>query len=434
MDSTAGPLRKYLESFLGAVRSKDGKALAMLISLEPYYTEKRASVPIPTEHVLRQRGISFQDIFSPLIHTNESGYYEVIVEHLNAAAIVGNKGASYIDAYTHQSQCLLAYLRDVYSGETRWCLPFFFQLIHDLRILAQRADAVLSSQGRKADKLEDAVRVLNKCFSPTFSDKNDLLNSKRWGVLQVVNSLFRAYFKLNTVRLCKNLIKSLSTLWQVMDIEKFQRDQVVTYKFFIGRIAILEGEFDKAVENLDYAFLHCPISRPLPSRPSSSSAMVKSKRNKQLILMYLIPINVMFGTLPTTALLMKYNLPQFDKLLKAVKMGDLRSFNEAVAEQEDFFIQKGLYLTIEQLKMVVYRNLFKRVVTAMESNKIPFSAFIVAFKWLGVEVDNDEMECILANLIYDGYIKGYIGHGAKAVVLKKDSPFPPLKEIGFKKN
>lgn len=40
------------------------------------------------------------------------------------------------------------------------------------------------------------------------------------------------------------------------------------------------------------------------------------------------------------------------------------------------------------------------------------------------DVDMDEVECILANLIYQGKIKGYISHEKKTLIISKADPFP----------
>jgi hypothetical protein len=50
----------------------------------------------------------------------------------------------------------------------------------------------------------------------------------------------------------------------------------------------------------------------------------------------------------------------------------------------------------------------------------------VALKWLGEDVDTDEVECILSTLIYQGYIAGYISHAAKKVVVSNRAPFPKI--------
>jgi hypothetical protein len=39
-------------------------------------------------------------------------------------------------------------------------------------------------------------------------------------------------------------------------------------------------------------------------------------------------------------------------------------------------------------------------------------------------MDLDELECMIANQIYIGYIKGYISHENRLLVLGKTDPFP----------
>jgi PCI domain len=44
-------------------------------------------------------------------------------------------------------------------------------------------------------------------------------------------------------------------------------------------------------------------------------------------------------------------------------------------------------------------------------------------KW-DEDLDLDEVECMLANLIYMGLIKGYISHEQSLMVLAREDPFP----------
>lgn len=46
-----------------------------------------------------------------------------------------------------------------------------------------------------------------------------------------------------------------------------------------------------------------------------------------------------------------------------------------------------------------------------------------------MEVDLDEVETIVANLIFRGYVKGYISHSKKVLVLSKAAPFPLLNTV-----
>lgn len=45
------------------------------------------------------------------------------------------------------------------------------------------------------------------------------------------------------------------------------------------------------------------------------------------------------------------------------------------------------------------------------------------------QVDVDEIECIVANLIHKKYIKGYISHSQRMLVLSKKDAFPLLKNV-----
>ena len=53
--------------------------------------------------------------------------------------------------------------------------------------------------------------------------------------------------------------------------------------------------------------------------------------------------------------------------------------------------------------------------------------FWQALAWQGVDMDMDEVECVMANLIFRKYVKGYIAHKSLVVVISKVDPFPPLK-------
>lgn len=55
--------------------------------------------------------------------------------------------------------------------------------------------------------------------------------------------------------------------------------------------------------------------------------------------------------------------------------------------------------------------------------------FQVALALQGVEMEMDEVECIVANLIYRKFVKGYVSHQHRVAVLSKADPFPPLSTV-----
>ena len=86
---------------------------------------------------------------------------------------------------------------------------------------------------------------------------------------------------------------------------------------------------------------------------------------------------------------------------------------------------QGTYLLLEKCKILCYRNLFKRVHYVInKKTQIPLALIVKTLTFLHLDVDLDEVECILANLIFRGYIKGYISHSKRILVLSKKDAFP----------
>jgi hypothetical protein len=56
--------------------------------------------------------------------------------------------------------------------------------------------------------------------------------------------------------------------------------------------------------------------------------------------------------------------------------------------------------------------------------------FHAALSISGMEVPLEEAECLLANQIYKGFMKGYISHEKQMVVLSNVNAFPRLADRG----
>jgi hypothetical protein len=221
--------------------------------------------------------------------------------------------------------------------------------------------------------------------------------------------------------------------------------EMVTYRYYVGRLNMFEDQYDLAEENFDYALRHCHRA---------------SVGNKKRILNYLVPVKLLRGRLPTnkrellgcsfaakeqyisrlshtdvvlfrnyTAVLEKYSLHEFVPLMNGMRTGNLIEFTNGLTKNQDLFIRRGTYLLLEKCKMICYRNLFKRVYRIVGKEQINLECIAKSFKWLGMPIDLDEVECILANLIYKQYIRGYLSHAKRVLVLSKKDPFPTSKVI-----
>jgi len=134
--------------------------------------------------------------------------------------------------------------------------------------------------------------------------------------------------------------------------------------------------------------------------------------------------------MPTRGLLEKYKLNEFLPLVNAVKKGDLKGFDAALEENSDFLWKYGIYLILEKLRSIAYRNVFKKICLILDTHQIPISSFQVCLQYLQKEdIPLEEVHCILANLIYENKIKGYISLQHQKLVIAKKDPFPSLTTV-----
>lgn len=126
----------------------------------------------------------------------------------------------------------------------------------------------------------------------------------------------------------------------------FNAQQIVTFKFYVGKLSLFDGDYEKAEQNLKESFERCERS---------------SWNNKRNALLFLLPLELNRGLLPTSRLLDKYSLTDlYQPFVNAMRVGDARAFEGALSKNMDFFVQRGVYLLLERLRFPVYRSLFRR--------------------------------------------------------------------------
>mmetsp|Transcript_16985 Transcript_16985/g.23755 ORF Transcript_16985/g.23755 Transcript_16985/m.23755 type:complete len:417 (-) Transcript_16985:190-1440(-) len=301
-----------------------------------------------------------------------------------------------------------------------WYLPMVDALLGNIRLIAFDADKdnMQSPNQRKAyGFICEYLSLCNK------KDKAKGLSSKKMATIFTVNHLFKLCFRLNLLRNTSQLTLSVNSKG-FPPMENFPKSETVTYHFYLGRLKMMEEKYEEAEEYLEYAFIHCHKN----CRP-----------NKLRVLQFLIPVKVLLKKMPSGRLFEKYPLRQYKEVIRSVKSGNLKEYNQLIRKYEEYFVQKGVFLLMERLKIYVYRNLVKKV--ALYNRKyrenpkkkehiLDFNLIKAAFQMNGMELDEenyDEIECILSNLIYEGLVKGYIAHDHKCLVLAKREtrePFP----------
>ena len=233
------------------------------------------------------------------------------------------------------------------------------------------------------------------------------------GLYFALNMAFRTTFRLNNLQNFTSLLRIVNNPHSKLpSLISYPKAQQVEFKYYEGRFHIYEQQLNEAEECLNFAFQICDKD---------------SFRNKRLVLRYLIPVKAYKGIFPTQALLIKYKLQDLGEILTSIKQGNIELFNRSLELNQNKFIQQGIYIMIENLKLIAYRNLFKRTVKILGGFQIKLSSFLTALAVAGVKsISLLEIECILANLINKKWIKGYISSAQKTVVFSKVDPFPKI--------
>ncbi|RHY23833.1 hypothetical protein DYB32_009051 [Aphanomyces invadans] len=355
-------------------------------------------------------------------------YHEIVAAILNAKRLVGEGKFSvayeeYISGFMWDDlllplclvltcECFSKFL-EVFREESSWLVPWLHVFVYDARKLAMHADAEASKKrdGEVHDNVKNAEQHLKRAFSMTVNDRAPVELSKRPGTLYIVNQLFKIYFHLNAINLCRNLIRAV----ELQSFDQFDKRDQVTYKYYLGRIFMFQDQYHQAESSLSYAWRHCHK---------------KYSHNKRRILQFLVPVKLILGVMPSAQLIETYNLTEFQGISKALQQGNIREFNQ-VCRYQDQFVQQGVYLLMEKLRAIVMRNLLKKVyVIRTKKNQLKLVDFQTAVDFAdSAELDMDALESLVANLIFKGYVKGYISHKLKILVLSKSNPFPPITDV-----
>lgn len=218
------------------------------------------------------------------MHSSFSYSRNILFHHMQ-----GNAEA----AFQAQSSLHTTFNRLLGQSEGNWLVPALIVVCKMTHRVAMAADRQLSaknhSQQQQQANLQKAVPILQDSYSKTFNDRTeyqpgahfDTMGSKKAGVLPIVNELFGMYFRLNILRLCKNLIRPVET--RKLNETGTMAD-MVTYNYYIGRLNMFEDQHERAEASLDYAFKHCHKH---------------AIHNKKCILKYLVPVKLYRGRLPS---------------------------------------------------------------------------------------------------------------------------------------
>ncbi|UNI23657.1 COP9 signalosome (CSN) subunit [Purpureocillium takamizusanense] len=382
-----------------------------------------------------------------------NGWVEVYAAYWNAIGeiLAGESGKStWTKVYESWKELTSMLIRGYNNfGFEAWTIPSLYLVGKYLRLFAIKSDDERSRssadpttaaslmqddfdpESEKQAQLRDCEQHLKRIFTLCLNDRAPIGESRKWGIYFVINLLFKTYFKLNSASLSRTILKTLAVYNDKGDmpsLESFPKAQRVTFKYYEGVLFFLEENYVQAEKHLVQAWNLCHKD---------------AKANLERILTYLIPCRLLTShVLPTKKLLEPFPRLQdlFLPLAQCIRQGDLRQFDIALQHGEDVFVRRRIYLTLERCRDIALRNLLRKVFIAggfdeakdgdtappVRRTRVPVAEFRAAICMGsgGETVDTDEVECLLANMIYKDLMKGYIARERGIVVLSKKGAFP----------
>lgn len=400
------PLQPFLSAVSNAVRSSNGYQLRELYSLnsQGYLVAQRYkdNMNFIRRHV--------DDKVADQIWRDTTLSYLASLCELHR----GHRIGAFKELKRNAVEPLSAYCK---SSQDGWVVQPLIGLARLLRALAEQADDELRAKGTPPNQLTSCGITLQGVFSATAASKGLGSKEKKEGALAIGCIMMKTYFKLNTINNCKNIINTINMLRIFEDSTMASQ---VTWRYYTGRLAVYDDDFQTADEHLSFAFNNC---------------MTVSPNNKRKVLRYLIPVKMLLGIMPRGVLLTEY--PEYQDLKTAIVTGDLSLFTRCMESNQNRFLQAGTFLLIEKLELAVCRQLLKRCalmhaeLNPAKATQFPLILFQQALELQGVRKDDMELQCLIANLIFRKYVKGYISYKSRLLVLSKEQPFPPLNQVSL---
>ncbi|PVG00514.1 hypothetical protein CPB86DRAFT_871814 [Serendipita vermifera] len=397
-------LEIYAQALNNAQKRKNVRELATLLS----YNDGRHCDQLWQEY----RGTTRDVLTKRYNGALASPWDEICIAHL--MVILQRKNTDHEEAYKEQALLVNAFLR-WFNNQAKWVLDALYLLLQELRDVAHEGDVMLYNAGKATACCEDAARICNKAFTLCVTDRTSPpQDSRKWGVYRCVNIVLKCYFKVNRTNLSKNVLRAIEANPDIPLLEQFSMADQVTYHYYQGLLALLDENYSKSESELTFAFENCHWTSP---------------RNQERILTFLIPLRMMKGTFPSAALLARFEALEglYGPFLKAIRTGDVVAFDQALTDLEARLVQLNVWLIIVKVREVVISRVFKKSWVALgKPPRMNIAAFHAALKVAGEDMPVAEAECLVANSIYKGYIKGYISHETQLVVLAKTDAFPRL--------
>jgi hypothetical protein len=311
----------------------------------------------------------------------------------------------------------------------------------------KRSNADGEDEGVSQTLPERAANTIRFAISTCLNDRSTAHDAsgrpsgRKRGIYTIANICLKILFQCRKTRNATMIFENIGL--NSPQLSLYPKSERITYLTYLGRYLFQTGHFYRALLALDAAYTECPLHAPCT-------------RQRRFILVYLTTCNLILGRLPTAAL---YSRPEalhfathFDPIAHALRTGDLTLFRSHLSYDSPsapWLLHFRILLPLRNRAEVhVWRSLVRhsfRLVGAVRSEgtsapNIRVQNLVNAFRFVDARalassssspssVDPDfsgavdyvpptpasritvtAVESILASLIDQGLLKGFIAH------------------------
>lgn len=419
------PLQNYIQHCVVAISYHNPEGLRQCLTINPGLEEGqlRASFRAPNDFDL----YAVPEPFKP-----------VIISHLDLMRAVYKK-KSMTGAFALLDS-MVNHLVRACETHTNWVNPALINSVRQLGAVFKVMDKTEMDKAALAHEStpvwEQLVNTVSRAFKIVLNDKNlDTHRSKRQDIYFFVATMIKIYFRLNKLEMAKLVEKALAGARIEMPPMDDHKADASSYLYYSGLLSLGAGDYSASVAKLERSW------KMVSCNPASH-------KHSQQILTVLIPLKLYTDHKVIRNPGFWKQFPALDQVyrqefVRAITQGNLFAYEQNLDKLQSLFLGRNMYLVGELLRLQCQLNLIRRtagIVASLEGGNhiVPLSAFQVAYhvssQPKAAEKDNidvlhqyslDHIECILANLIAGGKIKGYISHANRCIVLSKTNAFPP---------
>lgn len=307
----------------------------------------------------------------------------------------------------------------------------------------KRVSNTLVKAARSYTDQENAAKLIFTAFQKVLSDRSPLPHSRKQIVYYIANQLFKLYFRLGVIRQFDSISKNIVS--SGVEFGQYAKADRVGYRYYLGRYYLTQQNYKRARQHLLWSYDRC---------------LNAAAGNKRLILVYLITASLPLGIFPSDATLS--HLPAghaiFGPLMHAMRKGNLAAFHAHLDRDDvhDWLDTYGVwwYLNV-RCDLLIYRSLFRRTFlltfffspsptsqthssgneghsgggnsgggNSGNTRRLPTVKFTHLLAALHTSTRDttytyQDVETLLVTLIEAGYIKGYIHHTQRLLVLDR---------------